>query len=72
MEPEAKTEISAPGEQGTVVLGNTPGVEGDTSVRSVPVTEQPGDRIGRYKLLQEIGEGGCRCGARAGPFAKAS
>jgi len=25
----------------------------------VPVTEQPGDRIGRYKILQQIGEGGC-------------
>src|SRR5512143_2817237 len=23
------------------------------------VTEQPGDRIGRYRLLQEIGHGGC-------------
>jgi serine/threonine protein kinase/tetratricopeptide (TPR) repeat protein len=26
---------------------------------SVPVTEKPGDRIGHYKLLQQIGEGGC-------------
>ena len=23
------------------------------------ITEKPGDRIGRYKLLQKIGEGGC-------------
>src|SRR5579859_5207223 len=26
---------------------------------SIPITEKPGDRIGRYKLLQQIGEGGC-------------
>ncbi|MGA2748959.1 MAG: serine/threonine-protein kinase, partial [Verrucomicrobiota bacterium] len=25
----------------------------------VPVTEKPGDRIGRYKLREKIGEGGC-------------
>src|SRR5262245_66611968 len=23
------------------------------------ITEKPGDKIGRYKLLQQIGEGGC-------------
>ena len=26
---------------------------------TVLITEQPGDRIARYKLLQKIGEGGC-------------
>jgi serine/threonine protein kinase len=25
----------------------------------IPLTEKPGDKIGRYKLLQQIGEGGC-------------
>src|SRR5881392_335889 len=25
----------------------------------IQLTDQPGDRIGRYKLLQKIGEGGC-------------
>src|SRR6202000_1423167 len=30
-----------------------------TIVVSLPLDEKPGDRIGRYKLLQQIGEGGC-------------
>jgi serine/threonine protein kinase/WD40 repeat protein len=31
----------------------------DQPVFPLAVTEVPGDRIGRYKLLQKIGEGGC-------------
>jgi len=29
------------------------------SRQTIQLTEKPGDRIGRYKLLQKIGEGGC-------------
>src|SRR5438045_573873 len=32
---------------------------GRTVVVPIPVTEKAGDKIGRYKLLQQIGEGGC-------------
>src|SRR3974377_680262 len=32
---------------------------GGTVVVNAPGTEKPGDRIGHYKLLQQIGEGGC-------------
>src|SRR3974377_1243009 len=30
-----------------------------TIALSLPVTEKPGDKIGHYRLLQQIGEGGC-------------
>ena len=41
--------------------------EGESDfLRNIPLnrqatvlTEKPGDRIGRYKLLEQIGEGGC-------------
>ena len=30
-----------------------------TPIASIPLAEKPGDKVGRYKLLQQIGEGGC-------------
>src|SRR5512142_1149768 len=32
---------------------------GESMPVSVPLSEKPGDKIGHYKLLQQIGEGGC-------------
>ncbi len=32
---------------------------GKTVLLTVPPSEKPGDRIGRYKLMEQIGEGGC-------------
>ena len=32
---------------------------GPDVVAPPPLTEKPGDRIGHYKLLEQIGEGGC-------------
>ena len=39
--------------------GASPNDESGGATVVVPVTEKAGDRIGRYKLLQQIGEGGC-------------
>ncbi len=41
-----------------LALATEPETQG-TVVASLPVTEKPGDRIGHYRLLQQIGEGGC-------------
>ena len=39
--------------------GAPPKGEPEGATVGAPVTEKPGDRMGRYKLLQQIGEGGC-------------
>ena len=35
------------------------GGDADPTLPAIELSEQPGDRIGRYKLLEQIGEGGC-------------
>jgi len=40
-------------------LDELPSAFAGERVRQVGAIEKPGDRIGRYKLLQQIGEGGC-------------
>jgi len=36
-----------------------PGATIEISPESLTLSEKPGDKIGHYKLLQQIGEGGC-------------
>ena len=51
-------ENAAPGIQNPPAVAPPPG-PGPTVRISLPSMEKPGDKIGRYKLLQQIGEGGC-------------
>lgn len=50
--------IKAHGTAGSFMLAPAVAVR-KTIVLSLPPDEKAGDRIGRYKLLQQIGEGGC-------------
>ena len=51
--------IKAHEEAGGFLEGNAIPAPDKTIAITLPLTEKPGDRIGRYKLFQQIGEGGC-------------
>ncbi len=42
-----------------VPITSPPSSSADSTVRIEPPVESPGSRIGRYKILEQIGEGGC-------------
>src|SRR6267142_1835748 len=46
-------------EQAGDFLGRPAGDRPARAAEAIPAGEKPGDRIGHYKLLQQIGEGGC-------------
>jgi len=46
-------------EQAGDFLGKSAADRPPGAAQAFPAAEKPGDRIGRYKLLQQIGEGGC-------------
>src|SRR5260221_8676956 len=46
-------------EQAGDFLGRSAGDRPARAAQAIPAGERPGDRIGHYKLLQQIGEGGC-------------
>src|SRR5216683_935471 len=46
-------------EQAGDFLGKPAGDRPARAAQAIPAGEKPGDRIGHYKLLQQIGEGGC-------------
>jgi hypothetical protein len=53
-------ELLQAGEQAGAFLESPAAVPPSGTVRPAAMpTEKPGDCIGRYKLLQQIGEGGC-------------
>src|SRR6185369_9912549 len=46
-------------EQAGDFLGNSAAERPPKAAQVVPAGEKPGDRLGHFKLLQQIGEGGC-------------
>jgi len=61
-QPELRQRVEAllaAHEEASNFLEPKPDVARPTIRLTLPPEEQPGERIGRYKLLQKIGEGGC-------------
>src|SRR3954452_237211 len=58
--PELRAQVEsllkAHGEAGSFLDG--PAYDGNRTTDSEPIAERPGDEIGPYKLLEQIGEGG--------------
>src|SRR5260370_39331523 len=52
-------------EQAGDFLGRSAAGRPTRAAQALPAGEKPGDRIGHYKLLQQIGEGGCDVGYTA-------
>ncbi len=51
--------LAAHGAAGGFLKNGVGSANGLEATVALPVTEKAGDRIGRYKLLEQIGEGGC-------------
>src|SRR6266436_504876 len=58
-----RTLLSASDQAGDFLeISPQPAGSAPTMVISLPVTEKPGDVIGRYKIREKLGEGGCGVG----------
>ena len=55
---EVGTFLENPTQEAGPSVAEKPGPSGTLRISAPPI-EQTGERIGRYKLLQQIGEGGC-------------
>jgi uncharacterized repeat protein (TIGR03803 family) len=56
---EVEKLLSAHDQAGAFLEDPVAPTQHSTIVLPAPLTEKPGDKIGHYKLLQQIGEGGC-------------